>query len=380
MRSTHTTVTAVAIMALIVCGAASAEDNSVASDQKPCKSSGTAGDKSAKGESGCGCSAASRKAGQKKKNEGSVAGTTSEMKFDGIAPSPWIRIPAGTFTMGTFKVEIEPDGEGPERQVTLSAFDIQETEVSNGQFAQFVAKTGFVTEAEKFGDSFVFANQLSKEANEAIQQSVAAAPWWLPVKNASWWLPEGPDTPPGDVRTSGRLNLPVVHLSWNDASAYCKWLCSGCRLPTEAEWEYAARGGKERRLFPWGNKLKPKKQHRMNIWQGSFPTKNTKKDGYEFAAPVDALPPQNKYGLKNMVGNVWEWVEDWWTTTHSAQPSTNPRGPSGPNKGREKTKKGGSYMCHKSYCYRYRSVARSQNSDDSSAANLGVRCARDVPE
>ncbi|XP_023475825.1 formylglycine-generating enzyme isoform X5 [Equus przewalskii] len=222
------------------------------------------------------------------------------------------------------------------------------------------------TKAEKFGDSFVFEGMLSEQVKSDIQQAVAAAPWWLPVKGANWRHPEGPDS-----TVLHRPDHPVLHVSWNDAVAYCAW--AGKRLPTEAEWEYSCRGGLQNRLFPWGNKLQPKGQHYANIWQGEFPVTNTGEDGFRGTAPVDAFPP-NGYGLYNIVGNAWEWTSDWWTVHHSVEETLNPKGPPS---GKDRVKKGGSYMCHKSYCYRYRCAARSQNTPDSSASNLGFRCAAD---
>ncbi|XP_069793028.1 formylglycine-generating enzyme isoform X7 [Narcine bancroftii] len=191
-------------------------------------------------------------------------------------------------------------------------------------------------QAETFGDSFVFEGLLSDKVKNSITQAVAAAPWWLPVKNASWNHPEGPDS-----NITKRMDHPVVHISWHNAVAYCTW--AGKRLPTETEWEYACRGGLENRLFPWGNKLHPKGQHYMNIWQGDFPSHNTADDGYANSAPVTAFPP-NGYGLFNMVGNVWEWTSDWWAVHHATDEVENPTGPAS---GRDKVKKGGSYMCHK---------------------------------
>ncbi|KYO24937.1 sulfatase-modifying factor 1 [Alligator mississippiensis] len=277
-----------------------------------------------------------------------------------------VPIPAGVFMMGTDEPEIRQDGEWPARRVRVNLFYMDQYEVSNAEFEKFVNSTGYVTEAEKFGDSFVFEGMLSEQVKAEIQQAVAAAPWWMPVKGANWRHPEGPDS-----NISNRMDHPVLHVSWNDAVAYCTW--AGKRLPTEAEWEYSCRGGLENRLFPWGNKLQPKGQHYANIWQGEFPTNNTGEDGYKGSAPVTAFPP-NHYGLYNIVGNAWEWTSDWWAVHHSPQETHNPKGPSS---GTDRVKKGGSYMCHKSYCYRYRCAARSQNTPDSSASNLGFRCAAD---
>ncbi|XP_009881184.1 PREDICTED: sulfatase-modifying factor 1 [Charadrius vociferus] len=278
-----------------------------------------------------------------------------------------VAIPGGAFTMGTDEPEIQQDGEWPARRVHINGFYMDQYEVSNEEFERFVNSTGYVTEAEKFGDSFVFEGMLSEEVKADIHQAVAAAPWWLPVKGANWKHPEGPDS-----NISNRMDHPVLHVSWNDAVAFCTW--AGKRLPTEAEWEYSCRGGLENRLFPWGNKLQPKGQHYANIWQGVFPTSNTAEDGYKGTAPVTAFPP-NGYGLYNIVGNAWEWTSDWWAVHHSTDEVHNPRGPSA---GTDRVKKGGSYMCHKSYCYRYRCAARSQNTPDSSASNLGFRCAADT--
>ncbi|XP_064154799.1 formylglycine-generating enzyme isoform X2 [Anguilla rostrata] len=275
-----------------------------------------------------------------------------------------VLIPAGEFLMGTNNPEIPQDGEGPERRVHLDQFYIDIHEVSNQEFQKFVNATNYVTEAEKFGDSFVFEGLLSEAVKSQISQAVAAAPWWLPVKGANWRHPEGPDSTITD-----RLDHPVLHVSWSDATAYCTW--AGKRLPTEAEWEYACRGGLSDRLFPWGNKLHPKGQHYANLWQGEFPVQNTGEDGYTRTSPVMSFPA-NGYGLYNMVGNAWEWTSDWWSIHHTTDELHNPKGPAA---GHDRVKKGGSYMCHKSYCYRYRCAARSQNTPDSSASNLGFRCA-----
>ncbi|EZA47619.1 hypothetical protein DMN91_012218 [Ooceraea biroi] len=276
-----------------------------------------------------------------------------------------IRIDAGTYSMGTNSPVFVADGEGPKREVTLDSFYIDRFEVSNEDFGAFASATGYTTEAENFGDSFAFEGLLTQNVKDKIKQAVAQAPWWLPVKGASWRHPEGSDS-----SITSRMDHPVVHVSWNDAVAYCNWM--GKRLPTEAEWEVACRGGLSDRLYPWGNKMTPNGQHKANIWQGDFPTRNTKEDGYGGTAPVTMFP-QNRYDLHNIVGNVWEWTADWWLTRHSPDRQTNP---TGPPSGTDRVKKGGSYLCHESYCHRYRCAARSQNTPDTSAGNLGFRCAR----
>ncbi|XP_064403336.1 formylglycine-generating enzyme-like [Halichondria panicea] len=317
------------------------------------------------------CSDANRKSQLNKDMEqASRTKETLSKRFDNI-PNTYtnelVLIPTGVFTMGTDDAILPQDGEGPARRVKITEFYINKYEVSNAEFAQFVKETDYITEAEKFGDSFVFDQLLSNATKSEITQAVKDAPWWLPVKGASWHHPDGMDSSIED-----RWDHPVVHVSWNDAVAYCKWADNG-RLPTESEWEYAARGGLEGRLFPWGNKPTPKGEHWMNIWQGEFPT-NTLVDGYLGTAPVGSYPT-NRYGLHNMAGNVWEWTADWWSIRHSGEPVTDP---TGPPKGTDKVKKGGSYLCHKNYCYRYRCAARSQNTPDSSASNLGLRCAKTV--
>ncbi|XP_063406520.1 formylglycine-generating enzyme-like [Mytilus trossulus] len=274
-------------------------------------------------------------------------------------------IEGGTFTMGTNKPIFMVDGEGPERLVKVDPFYLDKYEVSNGEFEIFVTKTNYKTEAEKFGNSFIMDKYVSEETLKKVNQQVEAAPWWIPVDGADWKHPEGPDS-----SIKNRMDHPAIHISWNDAVEYCKW--AEKRLPTEAEFEYACRGGKNNRLYPWGNSENPKKEHWMNIWHGEFPKENTVEDGYDSTCPVTMFPDQNKFGLKNIIGNVWEWTSDWWETQHTPEFKDNPKGPS---KGTDKVKKGGSYMCHKSYCYRYRCEARSQNTPDSSASNLGFRCA-----
>ncbi|KAF2353231.1 Sulfatase-modifying factor enzyme [Trinorchestia longiramus] len=273
-----------------------------------------------------------------------------------------VLIPGGEFTMGTDTPIFAADGEGPERRVHLKPFFLDIYEVSNAQFAKFVKETNYVTEAEKFGNSFVLEVELSDSVKSKITQAVAAAPWWLPVEGADWRHPSGPGTNRVDA-----WHHPVVHVSWTDAQTYCRHLNK--RLPTEAEWERACRGGKEGRLFPWGNNFTPGGVHRANTWQGQFPNVDDGTDGCVGRCDVSRFPP-NPYGLHNMVGNVWEWVDDWWTVDHVSAESPPPTGT-------EKVKKGGSFMCTQQYCYRYRCAARSQNTPDSTASNLGFRCAAD---
>ncbi|KAL4149422.1 hypothetical protein QTP88_003374 [Uroleucon formosanum] len=277
-----------------------------------------------------------------------------------------ILIKGRNFTIGTDKPKTKTDGESPSRTVYLDDYFIDKYEVSNLEFKKFVEITGYKTEAEVFGDSFVFHLYLSETTLKSITRAVQDAPWWYPVKGANWKHPEGKDS---DI--SDRELHPVVHVSWNDATAFCDW--AGKRLPSEAEWEAACRGDLKDRLFPWGNKLLPNNEHRTNIWQGEFPFKNTAEDGWATTAPGNAFP-KNGFGLHNMVGNVWEWTSDFWSVDHDQSFTVNP---SGPSRGRERVKKGGSYLCHKSYCYRYRCAARTQNTPNSSASNLGFRCAKD---
>jgi sulfatase modifying factor 1 len=284
-----------------------------------------------------------------------------------------VRVPAGTFLMGCNDVDgFVDDGEGPVREVALSSYLIDSTAVRNREFAEFVEDTGYVTDAERIGWSFVFHALLRPEDRRAARSGVVAdAPWWLAVDGACWRAPEGRDS-----NVEDRAEHPVVHVSWRDAAAFAAW--RGKRLPTEAEWERAARGGLQQARYPWGDELKPEGRHRCNIWQGRFPDINTGEDGFLGTAPVDAFAA-NDYGLYNTSGNVWEWCADWWSASWHVPATRETRNdPRGPNDGTAKVIRGGSYLCHASYCNRYRVAARTHNGVDSSTGHMGFRCAADV--
>ncbi|XP_075970716.1 formylglycine-generating enzyme [Anticarsia gemmatalis] len=318
-------------------------------------------------ETGCGCGI--NRTGDKKFIEGNVfSGSRNDLDqcsaedSDCVAETEdisdreanrMILIPAGEYQFGTDDIAIEKDMEGPKRIIKLNSFYLDKYEVSNGDFESFVRSTGYKTEAESYGDSFVFTLFLNNTFKEQLKDfRVVQAVWWYKVLGADWRHPHGPDSDIKDL-----MDHPVIHVSWTDAKAFCKW--RGARLPSEAEWEAACRGGHRDTKYPWGDKLFPGRKHMANIWQGTFPAHNSAKDGYIGTNPVDMFP-HNDFGLYNMAGNVWEWTEDSWT-------KDNPK---------EKVKKGGSYLCHLSYCYRYRCSARSHNTEDSSAGNLGFRCAK----
>ncbi len=275
----------------------------------------------------------------------------------------WRRLAGGAFLMGSAEGGFAEDGEGPVRRVSLRAFAISAYAVTNARFADFVRETGYLTDAERFNWSFVFHAFVPPEIRRRITTVPADTPWWLPVPRAYWAQPEGPGSTVLD-----RLDHPVVHVSWNDAKAYCAW--SGTRLPSEAEWEFAARGGLEQNTFPWGNVLTPGGEHRCNIWQGRFPVHDTAADGYAGTAPVHAYAP-NGYGLYNAAGNVWEWCEDYFSPRYHADTAATDPLYSEPTGSR--SLRGGSFLCHESYCNRYRVAARSSNAPDSSAGNIGFR-------
>ncbi len=282
-----------------------------------------------------------------------------------------VELPGGAFTMGSNWNEGYPgDGEGPAREVTLRPFYMSPTTVTNQEFAKFVKATGFKTEAEAFGWSFVFHLLVPDEIKHKLKQRVGEVPWWLKVPGAHWRRPEGRGT-----QIKDRMDHPVVHVTWSDAMAYCAWAKK--RLPTEAEYEYAARGGVEQQRFPWGDELEQGGEHHCNVFQGVFPDEDLAEDGYAGTAPARSYKP-NGFGMYNVAGNVWEWCWDWFSTDFHAE---GPReDPAGPPDGDRKVMRGGSYLCHESYCNRYRSAARTSNTPDSSTGNMGFRCAVDIPE
>ncbi|CAM4101499.1 formylglycine-generating enzyme family protein [Lederbergia lenta] len=280
-----------------------------------------------------------------------------------------VLITGGEYLMGTDDADSnQADGEGPIRNVKILDFLMDQYAVTNLKFKEFVEDTGYKTDAETYGWSFVFYKLLSEEIAKSVKQVVSGTPWWSVVEGAYWYQPEGVGS-----HIQNRLDHPVVHISWNDAQAYCQW--AGKRLPTEAEWEYAARGGLTQKRYPWGDDLMPEEKHVCNIWQGQFPKENTEADGYLGTAPVSVFEP-NGYGLYNMSGNVWEWCQNYFSPNfHIFDTKENPQGPP---QGETRSMRGGSYLCHDSYCNRYRVAARTSNTPDSSTGNLGFRCVKDI--
>lgn len=285
-------------------------------------------------------------------HQSSITQSNDTIEFDTVL------IDAGKGLLGTSQPKINADDEGPIRESDISSFRIMRTTVTNDMFRTFVDATNYVTEAERIGWSFVF----DSNTNQSTQERSVDAPWWKGIKKASWHCLDGHSNLDAEFS-----DHPVVHVSWNDANAFATW--AGGRLPLEREWEHAARGSKGDVLFPWGNS-EPNDTDTTpcNIWQGQFPDNNTVRDGYHTTAPAESFEP-NGYGLFNMVGNVWEWTAQSYKVRAD---SPNARERKKLMRG-TKVLKGGSFLCHKSYCYRYRIAARTANTPDSSTAHQGFR-------
>ncbi|PBC47449.1 formylglycine-generating enzyme family protein [Rhodococcus sp. ACPA1] len=268
------------------------------------------------------------------------------------------------FGMGDAWTEGYPaDGEVPVHPVNLDAYRIDATAVTNTDFAEFVEATGYRTESERYGSSAVFHLLVAADAADVLGEA-AGARWWLDIKGADWAHPRGPRS-----HWTAVPDHPVVQVSWNDAQAYCTW--AGRRLPSEAEWEYAARGGLAGARYAWGNTLTPEDVgDRCNIWRGRFPAQHDEGAKFTGTKAVRSFPP-NGFGLYEVSGNVWEWCHDWFLPKYyRTSPHDNPPGP---KVGRGKVMRGGSYLCHDSYCNRYRVSARSAAPQDSASGNCGFR-------
>jgi formylglycine-generating enzyme required for sulfatase activity len=317
----------------------------------------------------------------------------------GAAPEPprgMVRIPGGTFQMGTDSEDAWPD-ESPAHRVTIDTFWIDPHEVTNAEFRRFVESTGYVTTAERAPNVDEILAQAPPGTpppprEMLVPGSLVFTPpqgpvplndvgrWWRWTPGADWRHPTGPDS-----SIEGKDDHPVVHVSWDDAAAYARW--AGKRLPTEAEWERAARGGLEGKPYVWGDERPTDDAIHANIWQGRFPDRNTARDGFERTAPVGSFPP-NGYGLYDMAGNVWEWCADWYERglyrRRAGGEVVNPRGPSRSDDPTQpytplRVQRGGSFLCHDAYCSRYRPSARHGCSPDTGMSHVGFRCAWSPP-
>lgn len=326
---------------------------------------------------------------------GAVADSTQKIETSKNASTEgMVSIPAGTYLMGADDKQAADD-EYPKHQVSVDAFLIDEHEVTNAEFAAFVNATHYVTTAEQKPNWEELKKQLPPNTPKPPDDKLVAsslvftppkqevdlnnyAQWWSWVQGANWRHPDGPNS-----NIKGKDNLPVVQVSWDDAMAYAKW--TGKRLPTEAEWEWAARGGLLNNVYSWGNENLDLGKPKANTWEGNFPNINTKRDGYYGVAPVKSYAP-NGYGLYDMAGNVWEWCSDWYRndyykTTNKTGGVKNPKGPNTSYDPEEpytpkKSLRGGSFMCNKSYCTGYRVSRRMKSSSDSGSSNTGFRCVK----
>jgi formylglycine-generating enzyme len=303
-------------------------------------------------------------------------------------------IPGGTFMMGADNDQASQD-EYPKHSVTLNSFGIDITEVTNAQFAAFVKATGYITTAEKQPDWNEIKKTVAPGTPKPPDEMLVAASlvfkqtktdvdlndysqWWIWKPGADWKHPEGPES-----SIKGKDNHPVVQVSWIDAMAYCKW--AGKRLPTEAEWEYAARGGLQNNIYPWGNESINSGKSKANSWQGRFPSVNTQKDGFVLAGPVKTFSP-NGYGLYDMAGNVWEWCHDWYDETYYQTVKESVINPKGPERSYDANEpytpkrvvRGGSFLCNDSYCSGYRVSRRMKTSPDTGLEHTGFRCVKDA--
>jgi len=299
--------------------------------------------------------------------------------------------------MGTDDERSMPN-EHPAHRVNLDGFWMDDHDVTNAEFQKFVSATAYVTTAEQKPDWEELKKQLPPDTPKPPDTMLVPgalvftppsrqvpldnlAGWWRWVPGANWRHPEGPNS---DI--VGRENHPVVQISWDDAVAYAKW--AGKRLPTEAEWEYAARGGREGTRFFWGNDLHPNGRHMANIFQGQFPVKNTVEDGFASTSPVKSFPP-NGYGLYDMAGNVWQWTSDWYRADAFIDVANrgaceNPQGPEksfdpGDPYAPKRVIKGGSFLCSADYCESYRPSARRGTPPDTGSAHIGFRCVKSAP-